>query len=269
MEIFINECSLHEQFYDKQDFKSSIKVFLSIFNLINEKKIENEVFQEKSLLLYGSNAIKNEIFLSSLKSLADKSLSNAVKNILFNKLNIKDWKDSQKHSPDDWFTYDDDIVTETSMAELAERKIQNEDLRGLLVNFQKSKFMGFSTIPIEKNDEQEIELDCIENKKLLEEWLEENFNLTAFEYDYSFDRVPTDKQTILKDKSRFKAASKPLQGGRKVFLEVSTKYYWYVDSLHKGKGAHLEVFDNNGNHIGEADLDGNISFEKNDPEKKI
>ncbi|WP_430603553.1 colicin E3/pyocin S6 family cytotoxin [Enterococcus sp. DIV0724b] len=39
--------------------------------------------------------------------------------------------------------------------------------------------------------------------------------------------------------------------GAKVF-EKDGKYY-HRDTLHKGKGSHLEVYDKHGKHIGEAD----------------
>jgi hypothetical protein len=39
--------------------------------------------------------------------------------------------------------------------------------------------------------------------------------------------------------------------------------------LHKGEGAHLEVFDKTGYHIGEADLQGNIDTSTKDKNKTI
>ena len=50
---------------------------------------------------------------------------------------------------------------------------------------------------------------------------------------------------------------------------MSTGNYWYIDNLHFGKAAHLEVFDKTGLHIGEADLQGNIDTTKQDRNKAI
>ncbi|BDI14472.1 hypothetical protein ANSO36C_02740 [Nostoc cf. commune SO-36] len=48
-----------------------------------------------------------------------------------------------------------------------------------------------------------------------------------------------------------------------------TGMYWYVDNLHYGTAAHLEVFDKRGYHIGEADLQGDINTSKKDKNKTI
>jgi hypothetical protein len=45
--------------------------------------------------------------------------------------------------------------------------------------------------------------------------------------------------------------------------------YEYVDNFHFGKGAHIEVFDGRGLHVGEADLQGNIDTGKKDKDKTI
>ena len=89
--------------------------------------------------------------------------------------------------------------------------------------------------------------------------------------EYSFDstKSPTDKQTILRDTTRFKKTANKCQG-RVIYLESNTERYWYVDNFHEGEAAHLEVFDKTGkNHLGEADLDGNINYSKSDSDKTI
>ena len=48
------------------------------------------------------------------------------------------------------------------------------------------------------------------------------------------------------------------------------KKYYYRDTLHFGKKAHLEVFDRKGNHLGEADpLTGEIKPHSADSKKKL
>lgn len=69
----------------------------------------------------------------------------------------------------------------------------------------------------------------------------------------------------LDDCQRFIKTNKVLQGVT-VYEEIGTKYYWYLDNFHK---THYEVFDSDGkNHLGEADLNGNLDRTKKDKRKK-
>ncbi len=72
----------------------------------------------------------------------------------------------------------------------------------------------------------------------------------------------------LEDTSRFVEASGigPVQGAA-VYKEINTQRYWYLDMLHK---THYEVYDKTGkNHLGEADLDGNLDVSKKDSSKSL
>ncbi|MBS3028950.1 MAG: hypothetical protein HCA25_18230 [Dolichospermum sp. DET50] len=112
-------------------------------------------------------------------------------------------------------------------------------------------------------------LDSIDSKLALECWLEHKLNLSQLEYSLDSEEPPRDKQTILRDTTRFKKTANKCQG-RIIYLESNTERYWYVDNFHEGKAAHLEVFDKTGkNHLGEADLDGNINYSKSDSDKTI
>lgn len=266
MQIFINECSLHSQYYSADEFTEAIKIFFSIFSYLNELHIERTVYQNPTLFI-NYEAIRDETFISSLnKDLRDKSIWRALRNILFNKQNAVDWSHEQKHSLVDIFEYNDENVTATSMAELAERKIIDNDLIGALVNFQKSKFTN-EIACVTKNKKWAIDLDCIINKTSLVNLLKKHSLL--HDYDYSSKEPPADCQTILSDTKRFERTGRPYQQGRKVYQEIETKYYWYVDNMHFGESAHLEVFDSNGVHLGESDLSGNIDRMKIDTFKKL
>ena len=79
--------------------------------------------------------------------------------------------------------------------------------------------------------------------------LEEASKKTTEVPDYIKDnRVPIDKETILRKKEYQKTNIKVK--GAQVYKN-GDKYY-YRDTFHTGEAAHLEVFDKNGNHIGEA-----------------
>ncbi|MBD2040119.1 hypothetical protein H6F56_05535 [Microcoleus sp. FACHB-672] len=113
-----------------------------------------------------------------------------------------------------------------------------------------------------------IKLDGLDNKPALEDWLEHTFNLSCSVYDELSKEPPTDEQTILREKQRFQKTSSYCQD-RAIYREVDTDKYWYVDNLHFGKAAHLEVFNKAGYHIGEADLKGHIDECKQDKNKTI
>jgi len=53
--------------------------------------------------------------------------------------------------------------------------------------------------------------------------------------------------------------TKLFKQGKQVYQEIKTGNYWYLDNLHKN---HYEVFDSNKNHIGEANLQGEIDRTK-------
>ena len=267
MQVFLNELSLHEQFYDQTNFKEAIRTFYSIFVALRTKQIDKDIFKSGDLFIK-YKAVKDKLFIASLNAIPDRSLADAVKDLLFNRLNAKDWQTEQQHSSHDWFECNEEVVTDTSMAELAERQIQNRSLLCTLVNFPCSKFENFSSVKIVKNQENSVDLDCVEDKASLEKWLEENLQLSSFEYDDSSTIRPTDKQTILRDTSRFASSSRSVQD-RRVYKEIKTGYYWYVDNFHSGKAAHLEVFDSQGKHFGESDLEGKINTSERDPRKEL
>lgn len=56
---------------------------------------------------------------------------------------------------------------------------------------------------------------------------------------------------------------------QKIYEEINTEYYWYFDYFHRKSNPHYEVFDKNGDHLGEADEFGNLDKSKMDPNKSI
>ncbi|MBR4621075.1 MAG: hypothetical protein IKO46_08830 [Salinivirgaceae bacterium] len=72
------------------------------------------------------------------------------------------------------------------------------------------------------------------------------------------------------DVSRFERTNhiwKPSK--RRIYKEKKTGNYWYYDYFHKDNKEHYEVFDSNGNHLGEADITGELIVGSVDNEKSI
>ncbi|MBG1269688.1 hypothetical protein F8S12_26560 [Nostoc sp. WHI] len=117
-------------------------------------------------------------------------------------------------------------------------------------------------------EDNQICIDGVDSKPALEYWLENKLNLSSLEYSLDITEPPRDEHTILRDTTRFQKKSRKYNG-RCIYCELLTGMYWYVDNLHYGEAAHLEVFDKRGYHIGEADLQGNIDTSKKDKDKTI
>lgn len=60
-------------------------------------------------------------------------------------------------------------------------------------------------------------------------------------YDYTSSIPPRDDETILVDRTIFTVTQHSFQR-RKMYKRVGTSELWYVDNLHYGRDAHLEVF---------------------------
>jgi len=282
MEIFINEVSLEGQYLTDTEFKEAVQIFKSIFDLLNKKLKDKQIYKEDSYLFVNYEAIKGSNFQQSLNRIKDKSLKTAFINIVFNKLNAKEWRKEQAHSPNDFFDYFTPEycrnVNNTSLAEVAERQSQNSNITYLLINFMNSSFRiahpGINEcclISIVKNNDETklIHIDGLDNQAAIENWLEEKLELSQIEYDVSATIPPNDEQTILRDTKRFQKTSLRYDG-RVIYYEVATGRHWYVDNLHYGKAAHLEVFDKTGQqHLGEANLQGQIDESKRDNDKTI
>ena len=79
-------------------------------------------------------------------------------------------------------------------------------------------------------------------------------------------RVPMDKETVLSNKSQYSKTSSRVKGAS-VYKGKDGNYY-YRDTFHTGESAHIEVFDKQGHHIGEANpTTGKIAPGTADPSK--
>lgn len=267
MEIYINECSFHEQFFDRGELNNALKVFFSILNIIKDIQDEFSFYSDENLL-HVYKVINDEVLIASLNKSPNKGLDTAVIDLLKNKIKAKDWKNEQVHSVDDIFVCDEEVVTETSIAELAERIFRDNELLAIIINFSNSKYKNKNVLEVTKNEGDPCNLSCVEEKGQIEEWLSQALDIVDNNYNYESTDTPRDHQTVLKNLQGFKKTGQ-VQSGRMVYRELETGYYWYVDNLHVGNAAHLEVFDSQGKHLGEATLSGEINRDKQDKDKLI
>jgi hypothetical protein len=271
MEVFINELSLEGQYQTIEEFEKSVLIFNSLIQSIRQKIRNNPIFYLDQDKITFYLAIKNFPFEKSLNNLTDRNIKRTFLNTIYNKNDPKDWRKEKKHLPQDEFIYFQQDVSDTTLAEVAERKLQNENGIYLVINFQNSSFnnpnvdiQACCLISVVKNSTIPIEIDGLDNQEGLRHWI----GLKFPSYSNNSTYTPRDNQTIFDDKERFRKTSKIFQG-RNIYVELLTGNYWYVDNLHLGKSAHFEVFDKRGKHIGEANLDGDIDIRKRDPNKKL
>ena len=186
MEIFINEYSLNAQYYEKEEFENSLKNLISIFSFVNEEiKNNKQIFGDFQILI-NYEAIKNLKFIAAYNKTNLQLRQNFLNNV-FQRSGAKNWMLEQVHSHEDNFFYltpsnDRYDVSNTSIAEVTERTLQNPNNNYLLVNFINSIFCveNFQhpdiqecfSIPIVKNNSEEfpVKLDCLDNKSSIENW---------------------------------------------------------------------------------------------------
>lgn len=243
IEIFINELSLESQYYSDTEFRAALLTFVGVFHLLREKISEKQFYKDS--LFCNHYAIKNEHFLASFNRM-NKDVQKAVREIIFDKLNPRDWREDQKHLPEIEYlcpALDFEKVNDTSVAETAERRLLQPEIEKLLINFSGSRFgkLEVSTVRVLKKCEpgQSIEVPFVEKKEELKNIFEER-------------QTPID--IFLHNVKQFRKTHYIIQG-RAVFEEIENRRLWYLDNLHRN---HFEVFERDIRHLGEADLNGKL-----------
>jgi hypothetical protein len=140
-----------------------------------------------------------------------------------------------------------------------------------MMNFGECRFSASKQIEVDReesaNSRDTIALDAIERLETLEEWAAARRYIPCPYPPLALD-PPRDDQTILVDASRFERTGRRVQG-RKVYRERISKRLWYVDNLHYGARAELEVFDASGRHIGIANIHGVVDESRQKPGRHI
>lgn len=239
MEIFINECSLEEQYASPFDFEQSIRSFIKTLNFLVDINKEKKVY--RSRFFFNSKAISGFHLGTTLKK--NHSINNLY-NVTIQRINPQTWQNEQIHDYESSYKFNRIEYKSTSVAEIAERQNINKDYIGCLLNFEASSFSEFNEIDILKNDETNISIYCFIDKNAIYNWLVEKEILVPQEkYDENSKFPPTDLQSIINNKALFDSTDYPKNQGRKIYRRKGTNELWVVDNMHIGKKAHCEVFD--------------------------
>ena len=234
MQVFINEKSLHGQF-TVHTVEDAVKTFINTIQTINDYRLDKRIFTTQ--YFFNFNAINGVHLDSTLKANPD------LKNTFFQ--NIKGaskWEDQRLHPAASSYVFNEINYVDSSIGELAERKLQNEDLKGFLLNFKVSIFDDFVQIDVLKDGAVNVTLDCTKDEDSVMDWLIRNNYIDPDEvYDLNSRSSPLDHQTVLRDKAVFQGMSVRNQG-RKVYRRINTDELWVVDNRHYGNESHIEVF---------------------------
>lgn len=244
VQVFINESSLHGQ-YAEHNLEDNIKNFLGTLSFINCQQFKSEVFTTQ-LFFNVSKAIKDQHIGSILER------NSSLKSTFFeNVKNMSKWENEQVHDSTSCYVYEKEDFVGKSIAELTERKLQDQEIKDVLVNFPVSKFGDKENIEVCKNETHNIVLHCsFDEDSVLNCFIQHKLIDPNQEYNVNSKCPPKDYQTVLKDNEKF-TVTKHRNHNRKVFERIGYEQLWAVDNLHYGKDAHIEVFNKTtGEHLG-------------------
>ncbi len=235
VQIFINESSLHGQ-YNDYDIENNIKEFLNTIKYINEQQFDSKIFTTKFFFDI-SQVFHNQHIGGILQR------NSTLKRVFFENIkNVSKWENERVHDLSANYVYEQDDYVGRSIAELAERKLQNDELQEMLINFPNSKFEDKVNIEVCKNNTYNILLNCsFDEDSALNCFISHRLITLNQKYDVNFKYPPRDYQTILNDSEKF-AITKYKNQKRKVYERIGYDELWTVDNLHFGNDAHIEVF---------------------------
>lgn len=249
MQVFINEKSLQGQF-NSGNVETGIKTFISTIATL--EKVKSEITTYKSSIFFNEQAIAGIHLNASLNNNGD-----LLRGFLNNLKGAEMWENSQVHDSETIYSWNGNLLTGTSVAEIAERRILNGGLNYIMVNFIDSTYSQNLQITIEKDQVGSIDIESSHNEMTLISWLRSK-NLIAKhdEYDESRRIPPIDDQTVLGGPEFEKTPFK--NKGRRAYRLIGTNQLWAVDASdgHIFGKPHIEVFSEiDGKHLGTSIYD--------------
>lgn len=112
MEIFFNECSLHGQFQDIEEFNVALDTLMSFRGAIN--KYNRELYCHRNCT---ASAVTHGLSFQQAVQSLDKSKARALMGWLCRSGPF--WEDERNHSQDDYFESRGEVVTDTAIGECA------------------------------------------------------------------------------------------------------------------------------------------------------
>ncbi|MBF0563859.1 MAG: hypothetical protein HQK89_01315 [Nitrospirae bacterium] len=245
IQVFVNETSIDKQYNTIDEFQNAVVVFNNVFNrfvdIVGKQNLRFAIYFEE-YCLENCYPMENSCLKKSLNAIRGKLIRETFMKLFYRKLHLVNWRETQAHNPNDIFFCKESNtnVSDTSIAELTERKLANAELVSFLYNFLGSIFDNHAMIRVTKNNHpDEISLDCIKSENCLDNWLEPKFCIKKHAYNPTSNISPRDEQTVLSDSKKFTQTNYiDPNGSRHIYEERETLYLWYVDNFHFGGSAH-------------------------------
>ncbi|KIP79532.1 hypothetical protein SN11_02605 [Vibrio harveyi] len=249
--VYLDEYSL-SKIRNKEELLSYILDFIKSTNLVKKNRVNLDLSRSNG---YMQTVVSGDLTLfNALSDMVPSDLRVRFKKLIFDKDNSI-WSDNQIHSSNDYYDFNGDCVTDGCLAEISERKLNN--YKGLLVFLWQFENIE-QQIKVTKEESVDIVLDTLKSSSDIASWMEEEFDISEFNYDFEVKFPPTDKQTYLRDSNIYIKTEK-LNQGRSVYQCMLTQMYHTVDNCHYSHKAHVEVWDRHGTYLGECDLQGKLN----------
>lgn len=266
MQTFINERSAQGQCRARNEVSRLVARFVQVLDRVSDYQKRDQHWLGPEIEVFQRGDIRAECVLffaaaagSLVSSISDTIIKTRLSDAL-GRLRVLSWTLDSQQLDNALYALNGELENGTSVAEMAERKFQMPDVIGFMVNFGGCRYSGRRSVEVEREHEDGskdmVTLDVVETLDDLEDWAAGKLYIPRpYTFSSSNPPLPKDDQTILVDRRRFERTSLR-QHGRRVFRERGTGYFWYVDNLHPGGGAHFEVFDSEYRHIGTSNLSG-------------
>jgi len=140
MDFLVNELSLHGQYTNERDFRQSFNLLLSC-----GQQIENQGHSCYYSRELSTRKVMPKLDLRQvLKKIGDRNFIQLVTNLLSKRGPF--WSENRQHLEDDYFEYQNEVITNTALAEIAWRMVGQWDCYA--VSFNPSDF-AYSPLAVE------------------------------------------------------------------------------------------------------------------------
>lgn len=232
MELLLNELSLSGQFASIDHFvEHGVLNVLRVFSELHNVDLVLKKYDFHSFHVTPSQSI-HDVLTGSVSRTYDELRKFKIH--LSRVFDKPYWEDDQKHDVNSKYFLAGISVSGTSLAEACER-------HKVIISFTHESFLN-----------TQISVDCNGKLVTIDNLFEEGQYTTLLHTRGLLAVFSLNNRTLF-------TRTNLCRQGKPVFQEIATGNYWYLDNMHRD---HYEVFNANEDHLGVADLAGNMDTSK-------